>query len=180
MVCVRRYSIHCGRIYTDARSLMCFAGRLARLFFLIAKFCLFFFADSLQNRAKSAERCRVCPFMKISTLKRALAAALILCGVGAVVVFLWPRKPVSSESNEVEEPASRPAVASGNILASVEAPIAPKANSVPSPGEQIANETRRAVEDAAAWREKLRAGEYTSLPPEAYPQGIAPPQGRAP
>ena len=40
------------------------------------------------------------------------------------------------------------------------------------PGERINAETKRSVEESAAWREKLRSGDQTNLPPEAYPPGV--------
>ena len=40
------------------------------------------------------------------------------------------------------------------------------------PRERINAETKRRVEEAGAWREKLRNGDQTTLPPEAYPPGV--------
>jgi hypothetical protein len=43
------------------------------------------------------------------------------------------------------------------------------------PAERINAETKARMERSAAWREKLRNGDYTSLPPEAWPAITPPP-----
>ena len=40
------------------------------------------------------------------------------------------------------------------------------------PAERINAETKARMEQNAAWREKLRSGDYSTLPIEAYPPGV--------
>ena len=44
------------------------------------------------------------------------------------------------------------------------------------PAERINAETKARMERSATWREKLRSGNYSTLPPEAYPSGVPPVQ----
>lgn len=48
------------------------------------------------------------------------------------------------------------------------------------PAERINAETKQRMEHNAAWREKLRSGDYPALPPEAYPPGVPPPGASPP
>jgi hypothetical protein len=106
---------------------------------------------------------------------------LVVFTVGAAVTgaaLLWncwqsPRVPVGSGS--VSERDGVPAIAKSTPIGN-----ATVANSAAlPPRERITNETRHAVEEAAAWREKLKTGDQTTLPVEAYPAGVVTPKQSA-
>ena len=65
----------------------------------------------------------------------------------------------------------------GTETPAVVAPLSPPAredfSNLP-PRDRINAETKQRMEEAAAWREKLRNGDQTTLPPEAYPPGVPP------
>lgn len=89
---------------------------------------------------------------------------------GLAVWFWWPKGGSERQQDTVSNRAG-----ATPPKGSAGAKSAPADFSHLPPQERIMAETKRSVEEAAAWREKLRKGNYSTLPPEAYPPGVPPP-----
>jgi hypothetical protein len=89
---------------------------------------------------------------------------------GSVIVILWLCWPKKSSERQ-EASVSVPAGSNASQGTAEAKGMQPDFSALP-PRDRIMAETRWRVEEAAAWREKLRSGDQTTLPPEAYPQGV--------
>lgn len=95
----------------------------------------------------------------------ALAVAVLVTGA------LWNRTPENAARTAI---ASSGAGAVSTETATADAASKPQDFPRLPPAERINAETKLRMEQNAAWREKLRSGDYTALPPEAYPPGSQP------
>lgn len=103
----------------------------------------------------------------------ALVVAAIVAGV------LWMREPESTTGGVAAAGGGNHGVGSGAGGAAEAGAVPPppdvKAFAHLPPAERINVETKARMEHNAAWREKLRSGDFSTLPPEALPQAPAPP-----
>jgi hypothetical protein len=116
--------------------------------------------------------------MSKSSSKGKRPLIIVSCIIVAATVIVWICWPIfpGGESSEKTWTLDRQ-LPDRNPQTTGAANAAPNPATL-SPAERITNDTRRAVEDAAAWRQKLKSGNQTTLPIEAYPPGV-PPHGAA-
>jgi len=119
-------------------------------------------------------RCRKISVPAAKAAKRRLlgmAAAAVLGG--AIVVRMTCR---FSRSDGGDNPLKE-AMAAAAAIQPARAPLPKKQREDFShlpPRERINAETNQRIGEEAAWREELRSGNYTTLPPEALPAGVPP------
>jgi len=110
--------------------------------------------------------------MKFTDRRRLVLLALgVFVAAGVIATVFWTRRP-DSTPNEA-------APGGGRLSDATSAPEIPpepdlKAFAHLPPAERINAETKARMERNAAWREKLRNGNYSTLPPEAWPASARP------
>jgi hypothetical protein len=126
------------------------------------------FSAPIRNRGKNIPLSD----MPLSPRPRVIVLSIVLVLAAAGVFTALSRR---EKTDHATLPAV-PAVKNENDPARQPAPAIagtkpPDLSHLP-PAERINAETKARMEEAAAWREKLRNGNYSTLPAEAYPPGV--------
>lgn len=112
------------------------------------------------------------PAMKTSSRVRLMGSTLGVLTVAIIVAaVLWNRTPKNTAGPVIVSAGAGAAAAKSPAT---DAPRKPPDFSHLPPAERINAETKQRMEQNAAWREKLRSGDYSTLPPEAWPPGVTP------
>jgi hypothetical protein len=110
--------------------------------------------------------------MSLSPRPRVIVPSIVLVLAAAGVFTALSRREKTDHATLPAVPAVKnqtdPARRSAPALAGTKPP---DFSHLP-PAERINAETKARMEEAAAWREKLRNGSYSTLPTEAYPPGV--------
>ncbi len=110
--------------------------------------------------------------MKLSDRPRLVFSVIaVLLVIGILTGVFW-RKDEGKEGGRAAVADAALSLHSGADGAAAAPPPSSEDFTGLPPGERINAETKRSVAEAGAWREKLRSGDQTTLPPEAYPPGV--------